>query len=368
MLTLSLPKPSNFVYPTTRFGRLNDVRRHADFNRKAFRDYVSMNALDLENQHMLVGLLQQLSIDPAWDLRYVVEYTRFRSNSLCTLFKITSISHVGEATYAGFYREGVREHWVLLEKDYDYSKPFDLEYSQPIVPLYSTVTAHSYKHNVQRKTFKQVPPEDIAIIGVNLVELAVGWWHYMQAPENDGTGISRYLCQGPLINAQLIQNQLAIQNVMYEHLVKHGELKELIHTDNVTFITSAEKPLLVDYCTFLADRLTANRMVDLGQVVDRFDSLYTRPFFNYHLAGRNALFAQTSWAFEPQVLQLYAIYLAVANAGGYRASDITSRIDRAYQGIQQNYRRLQDDYFQAQLSALATQVFELSKENLGIKA
>lgn len=367
MLTLSLPKPGNFNYPTQRFGRLNDLRRHADFNAKAFRDYVNMNAFNLENQHLLVGLLQQLSIDPEWDLKTVIEYTRFRSNSLSTLFKITSINHVGGPTYYGLFRHGVREQWVLLEKPYDFSKPFDPQYSQPVVPLYTTSTQHSYKHSVLKEGFVETPPDGIAIIGLDLVELAVGWWHYMQEPRNDGTGISSYLCKAPLINAQLIQNQLAIENVLYEHLVCHADIEKLIYTDNVTFITINEKPLLVEYCKFLADRLTANRMVSLGQVIDRFDSLYSRPYSHLYPAGRNALFAQTSWAHEPQVLRLMAIYLAVANEGEYRASDINTQIDRAYMGMIRNYKRIEDDYFEGQLGALATQVFELNKENLGVK-
>lgn len=366
MLTLTFPKPGNFNYPTQRFGRLNDLRRHADFNAKAFRDHVNMNAFNLENQHLLVGLLQQLSIDPDWPVEYVVEYTRFRSNSLCTLFKITSINHIGAATYHGFYREGIREQWVLLEKPFDYNKPFDAQHSQPIVPLYSTSTKYSYKHNVLRKSPVETPPDGIAIVGVDLVELAVGWWYYMQAPENDGTGISSYLCKAPLINAQLIQNQLAIQNILYRHIVCEEDIAEMVHTDSVTFITSTEKPLLVEYCTFLAERLRAHRMVDVNQVLERFDSLYSRSYFNYYPAGRNELFAQTYWAHEPQVLQLYAIYLRLANDGGYRAADISSRIDRAWMGMSNNYGRINDGYFKEPLRALLTQVVELNRENLGI--
>lgn len=366
MLTVSLPKPGNFNYPTQRFGRLNDLRRHADFNAKAFRDYVNMNAFNLENQHILVGLLQQLSIDPDWSIEYVIEYTRFRSNSLCTLFKITSIHGQGGPTYEGLYREGFREQWVLLEKPYDLSKAFDAQYSQPIIPLYSTSTRHSYKHNVQRKGGVATPPDGIAIIGLDLVELAVGWWYYMQAPENDGTGISSYLCKAPLINAQLIQNQLAIQNILYQHIVCEGDIAEMVYSDSVTFITSNEKPLLVEYCTFLADRLRAHRMIEVNQVIERFDSLYSRPYFNYYPAGRNALFAQTCWAHEPQVLQLYAIYLALANEKGYRAPDINSAIQRAWMGMNNNYSRINDSYFKDPLRALLTQVVELNRENLGI--
>jgi len=366
MLTLSLPKPGDFNYPSQRFGRLNDLRRHADFNAKAFRDYVNMNAFNLENQHLLVGLLQQLSIDPEWTLEYVVEYTRFRSNSLCTLFKITSVHHVGAATYEGFYREGFREHWVLLEKPFDMSKSFDAQYSQPIVPLYSTSTRHSYKHNVQRSAPVKTPPEGIAIIGLDLVELAVGWWYYMQAPENDGTGISSYLCKAPLINAQLIQNQLAIQNILFNHIVCEEEIAPQVYSDNVTFITSTEKPLLVEYCTFLADRLRAHRMIDVNHIIHRFDSLYSRPYFNYYPSGRNALFAQTCWAHEPQVLQLYAIYLKLANDGNYRAGSINSVIDRAWMGMSNNYGRVGDSYLKERLRALLTQVVGLNRENLGI--
>lgn len=364
MLTLSLPNPSSFVYAKAQFGRLDNLRRQTEWNRKAFRSYVLANAFNLENEHVLVGLLQQLSIDPTWDLDYVIQYTMFRSYSLCTLFKITSLSHIGAMTGEGFYREGTAEHWCLIEKDLDYTQVFDPSTSTPIVPLYTTKTNHSYKHTLLRSIKPINPPKDLAVIGINLVELAVGWWWYMQDPANDGTGITAYLSGYPLMNAQLVHNQLATVNVLYEHIVNEKPLEELIKTDSVTFITISETKLLKEYLEFLTTRLTGNRLVDINHMLTQFVSLYKHPFSPFVRAGKAALFAQTCWVWEPAIMKLYALYLTIAIKGGYKVGDITTIINRSHAGRVNNYQRIPEKVFRDHFIVLANEIQTLAKQNV----
>lgn len=364
MLTLSLPSPTSFAYPKYQFGQLSSLRRQTEFNRKGFRDYVLANAFNLENEHMLVGLLQQLSIDPSWDVDYVKQYTMFRSYSLCTLFEITSLGRIGSSTDDGFYRENTSEQWCLIEDDQDYSKGFDPTTSTPIVPLYTTRTGHSYKHPLLRMNVATNPPKHLAIVGINLVELAVGWWHYMQDPVNDGTGISSYLAKYPLMNAQLTHNQLSTFNVLYEHIVNGRALKELVHTDQVTFITSNERKLLLEYFEFLVSRLTSNRLTDIGHLMAQLVSIYNHPYSPFVRAGKAGLFAQTSWVWEPAVMKLYSLYLTLAIKGGYQAGDIATAIKRSHNVRVNNYQRIPEKYWREHFIAMANQVNDLNKINL----
>lgn len=364
MLTLSLPKPSSFVYAKAQFGRLDNLRRQTEFNRKSFRNYVLSNAFNLENQHVLVGLLQQLSIDPEWELDYVIQYTMFRSYSLCTTFNITSLSHVGSMTGEGFYREGTAEHWCLIEKDLDYTQVFDPARSTPIVPLYTTRTDHSYKHTLLRQVRPINPPKDLAVIGIDLVELAVGWWWYMHDPANDGTGITAYLSGYPLMNAQLIHNQLATVNVLYEHIVKGKSLTELVHSDSVTFTTINESKLLLEMLTFTVKQLTGNRLIDINHMMSKLTNIYAYPYSPFVRAGKAALFSQTCWAWEPAVMKLYSLYMTIAVKGDYKVTDLTTEITRSHAGRVNNYQRIPEQVFRNHFTALANEIYALAKLNV----
>lgn len=365
MLTLSLPSPSQFVYPKVNYGKMENLRRQTEFNRKAFQDYVKRNVFNLENEHLLVGLLQQLSIDKEWTLEYVVQYTRFRAYSLCTLFKITSLSHVGEAIDTGFYREATHEHWCLIEDDRVYDEAtFDLSTSQPIVPLYTTRTDHGYQHSAIKRWENPNPAKHLAIIGLNLVELAVGWWKYMRDPNERDSGISAYVCYYGLANAQLIHNQMAVFNVLHDHVVDGKPLNELIKTNNVTFAAVSETKLLGEYVEFLTERFTGNRLMDLNHLMVQIQSIYKQPYFNYVRAGKAALFSQTCWIWELQIMKLYSLYLTIANSKGYKAADINTIIDRSHAGRFNNYQRIPEKIFRNHFEEMADKIFALNKINV----
>lgn len=365
MLTLSYPTPSSFVYPKANFGSLGNLRRQTEYNRKAFADYVAVNVFNLENEHLLVGLLQQLSIDPTWSLEYVVEYTRFRAYSLCTLFKITSLNHVGHVINPGFYREATAEHWCLIENDKDYTtEAFYFDKSFPVVPLYSTRTDHGYRHNVIKRWENPTPPKHLAIIGLDLVELAVGWWVYMNDPQFEGTGISAYVCRFPLVNAQLIHNQMSVFNVLHDHMVNGTPLNDLIKTNDTSFITLSEVKLLKEYIEFLVNRFNGNRLMDLNHLMSQLVSIYKQPYFNYVRAGKAGLFSQTCWIWEPPILKFYELYLTIANRKGYKAADINTVINRSHAGRINNYQRIPDALFRGHFLGLANKVFELNELNV----
>lgn len=365
MLTLSFPAHTSFAYPKANFTRLDNLRRQTEFNRKQFKEYIEEDIFNLENEHLLVGLLQQLAIDPEWTLERVVEYTRFRANSLCTLFKITSLNHVGEPMRQGFYREGVVEHWCLIDHDKVYiEKDLDFGTMFPIVPLYSTVTKHGYKHNALRMNIRQRDPTGFGIIGVNLVELAVGWWKYMRDAQFNGTGIHAYVCRFPLVNAQLIHNQLAVINVLFEHIVNGTALDTLITTDQVVFTTVSETKLLKEYIEFIVDTLTHNRLMDLNHLIVQLVSIYKQPYFNYIRAGKAALFSQTCWVWEPAIMKLQTIYLTIANQKEYKAADINTLVKQSHTARVNNYQRIPDAFTRMHFLDMANRLNQLNKINI----
>lgn len=364
MLTLSWPNQVGFQYAKSNFTDLQNLQRQTEYNRKDFREYVSRNPFNIENEHVLVGLLQQLSINVEWTLDFVVEYTKLRANSLCTLFKIINPNSVGGLVPAGFYREGVNELWTLVENTRIYKEGFiDLDKLQAVIPLYSTVLNRGYKHPVLRsKTGTR--DKEFAIIGVDLVELAVGWWAYMKLDRERDTGISAYVCQYPMVNAQLVHNQMSVINILYEFFINEKPLSDLIETDTVSFNTLGEERLLKLYLNFFINWSTGRTLEDLNHLLSQYQSLYRVDYTNFVRAGKFGLMAQTCWVWELPILKIYALYLSIVNRMDYKASDINIIIERAYPVMKNNYQRIPNSKFKAHFLEMLELVNMLNKENM----
>lgn len=365
MLTLSLPDSSSTVYPRTNFTGMDNLLRVTEFNRRDFREDTSADIFTLEDQHILVQLLYHLTIDVEWTLEQVVTQTRFRANMLCSLFNITSMNKTGAARYNGFYRDGVLEHWVLIDNEKRYSvDSFQLDTMRALVPLYSTVTTRGYKHNALKDRSTPKPPNGFAIIGIDLVELAVGWWTYMRQDRSKNLGIHQYCCQYPLFTAQLIHNQLAVINILYDFLVKDEPLDSLVSTDVVQFTTMNEDKLFKQYLAHMVNDMTGPRLDDIGHMMSKIRSIYRVPYFNYVSSGKYQLLQQTKWAWELAPLKLHAIYLSIANRMGYRASDVNIVIDRVLPAMIRNYSRIPEPFCRELVVALASEVSRLNIQNM----
>lgn len=363
MLTLHLPRFTKENYATSNFSDMQNLHRQTEYNRRDFRVYMERTPFNIENQHPLVGLLQQLSIDPTWDLNYAIEYIRFKSNTLASEFKINNISGKGNLILNGFYREGVNEQWILLDNVKKYTPNVDPYSLRAVVPLYSTVVKRGYKHTVEKSP--KVAGTDYAIVGIDLVELGIGWWLWMNDPAREGTGIHNYVCKIPLANATLIHNQLTVINILYEFLVNEKPLSELLVTETVKFSTLNEERLLNLYFGFLIDWMTSRKLDELGHLMSQLKPIYREDYTHFVGGGKHALFAQTCWGYEPAVLKLYAIYLSVCNRMKRRASDINAVFIRAYPVMAGNYvRNIQSLGLRNHLLELLEEVNELNIENM----
>lgn len=365
MNTLPFPVFTRTTYPVLRYPMINNLQRDTRYNCEALREHVARVNYHLPNQHLLVGLLQQLTIDPEWELEYLVSYVRLRAYSLCSLFKITNLQNVGSAVKNVFYYNDMAEVLCLIDNNKQYNEStLNIERLTPVIPLYTTDTTHSYKPSIDRKDGTRQQFAGVSIIGVDLVELAIGWWLYMRQERSTDTAIHAYLVKYPLVNAQLIHNQLNVINVLYEHIVNQRPYSQLSETEEVTFITANVLPGLEKYYSWLTTVMMGRRFKNIEHLLTQVSSIYSDPYFNYVPEGENECFAQTRWCWEPRTLKLYAIYLTLANRLFYKAGDINTQVAIAIPKMLNNYQKIPDKYVRDHLVTLATKVQALNQENL----
>ena len=368
MNNLVLPDYSCFRYPLLNYSKLNNLHRVTESNRKAFIEKVANTSYNVENQNVLVGLLQQLAIQEEWSLEYVIAYTKLRSYSLASLFNITSINRMGDSLKNVFYYNDVNENLCLLENNKVYTEAtLDINTLCPLFPLYTSFTEFGYKPSVERKEGSSNQQYDgVAIIAVDLVELAIGWWLYMKQPRLTDTGIHAYLVKYPMVNMQLLHNQLMTLNVVYERLVHGKSYNDLLKHEGVNFITIDETKHLEEYATFLVKRFTSVRMVNMGQMLAQMYSLYSNPrqLTLWQPEGDKNHLTQTRWIWEPRILKLYALYLTLGNQLFYRTNDINVLIGYHFKNLRNNYQRIPNRYLKEHLLSLLDEVTELHKENI----
>jgi len=338
MLTLPFPTPGTYNYPMKSFSGIQNLRRVTRHNQQAFKAYMESNEFILENQFLLVGILQQLAISPEWDLDYVIKYTQFRSYSLATVFKINSMSSSGGPIKVGLYGDGCHELWGLIETEKVY-EPTTLRFEdlRPVVPVYSTLLERGYKTTVERTSTSDKNKDQVALIGLNMVELAIGWWMWMNDPARDGTGITDYLTKHVLYTAQLIHNQSVVLNWLYEFFVKGQSTKGFFDMEQVKWTSLSEKKLVREWFDNRLDFLTSRKLVDIGHLIAAMDSIYPRHFFNYENGGSNRLLVQTSWFWQPACIKWYSVYLALFNSLNYRDTQFKPMLQRIMPFVERSF-------------------------------
>lgn len=296
---------------------INNVLRLDVYNTQQMKDFVGSIPYALQNQNVLVGLLQNLSIDPEWSAEYVVQYVKFRSKSLCSAFSITSPNNVGKVKYNVLCYGGCHEHLCLLEddRDYDYSN-IQQDDLTPFVPMYSTLTTYSYLPPIELERKPQIDySNDYVIIGINLVELALGWWLYMNDPVNEGLGIHTYIPKLPSIKFKLLLNQFSLFNGLYEYFVKENNIDDLLKYENVIFNTMSMDNRLNDHLSFQITKIKDYPIKSHTYLLSLIQSSLTPDLFElFDDKEYNAEYYGTMiWCLEAKYIRYAILYLSIIN-------------------------------------------------------
>lgn len=242
-----------------RYPKTDNILRNHKYNIQKMWEKIEDMEYNLFNQNLFVGLLQNLSIDPSWTLEYVIAYTKLRSRSLCSAFGIASQNNKGVLHPDTLFYGNCKEFFVYVEDSRDLTKE-SLSSLKSIFPIYSTITTFTYLPTAERERNPQMDyKHDTAVVGVNLVELAVGWWLYMNDPRFEGHGIHQYLGTIAFPNFELLHNQLAIFNSLYKHIVDKVGYSQLLLGEKLPFNILVIRDWLIKALEFTTIRLKSDQ-------------------------------------------------------------------------------------------------------------
>lgn len=341
-----------------RYPLINNLVRNNDYNVRQMWKRISEKNLNLFNQNMLVGLLQTLAIDATWTLEYVTIYAKFRSRSLCSAFKIISDNNRESSHHDVIFYGGCTESFCLLENNRDLKK-LTLNDLDPLVPVYSTITTWSYNPSGERErqqTFDY--SNDFAYIGLNIVELAVGWWMYMNDPKYDGHGIHHFLANVVTPKFGIQHNQLAYFNALHAHIVNRAGYSDLLLGEGVDFTVVGVRDQLLDMLGYYVKALKTSTWKTNLLLKSYLDTEMTRELVGFFDVGQYDLSYSPNriWGFELNAVKYYQIYFALCNELSYTPDSTSGMIKQFVPLVESRWKQIDDPKFRKHALALLKQL------------
>lgn len=332
----------NSSHPQRNYTKLNTLHRITGYNLKSYREYIERSATNLEDQHPLVGFVRHFAISPEWEASECIEYVRYFSLGLTSLFGLTSISSRGEVITNGAILGTSQERWVSYDSGIDYTKVTDWRRIKSIIPLYHEGDTRTYKNLTERGLGTN---SGLGVVAIDVIGLLYGWWLYMRDSSKSNKGIHKYLLEGPLFNSTLLSNELCIFNSLHDHLVNGVSLRDTVSFAGSTFATLDENKLILDYLNHLVKIYQGRRPNNIHDFFSQQRSIYRN--FNSELidTNRNGIISQHSWVNEISYMRRLQVYLSVCTLHDKKANDVNTNITISSRMLRTNFRRITDPTF-----------------------
>lgn len=372
MSYLRIPNPYVSNYPLRTYTALDNLRRITEFNRSQMNDWILRTGYNLNNSHPLVNVLQLLGVDSSWSLDEVVSIVRYKTNSVCSLCNITNINRNAKALTNVFYQD-TQEVLFSVYNDREYvEENFLLSDLTPIIPTYINDSFVDYNASIERSSEPYRSKGKFAFIGIDVLELALGWWWYMKHHTGQGTGIHAYLVNHPLRKAALIHHELNIVNALYEFTFNDKPFAESVDMVDTSFFKLDEEPELRKYLLFLHTTFTQKRITHIDQLLKQIFPIYEGSNLSpYSLIGTNKgmikrldNFNNVRWVLDAMTLKVVKLYLHYANLGFYKAGDINTLVATQSDKMIKRYTQLNDKEVQDHLRTLVKEVDALNRLNM----
>lgn len=364
--------PTADNYSVKLYGKLRYLRNVSQSNFEVLRERVVNTNYIVSSNHLLVQILNSLSIKKEHSLEYVFSIATAERNYLSASFDLSCPNNKGKRQQDVYFSNNYREYVSLMDLDIpleDYiEKP--LEKFTPLIPLYNTNTDVSYIPLFQRKFKEKKPLNEFAIFGLDFVELAVGYWKFLNdydvGPDGIAPSVYNYIGKWPLLNCQMLCNQLALTNILFNRTVEEkGSL------GNFRFLTG--QVAIIDNSVDIYEALnnlnsqmalnwhnTPLKMFNLMPCL--YDLTDGNPYPN-HDGGELSYFYQSGWGFQPGMAK--AILLnKVYNYNVFKdiKADFTTMVNK----FQMSYARFQDQItdkdLKNHLDLLYQKLFEFNKK------
>lgn len=302
----------------------SNLLRKQLFNQQQMVDRVNVTSYSLENQHPLVQLLSLMNIDPTWDYQYLCAIVEMNYDRWASQLELTCVYNKGKGYTNVFYHNGFYEHLVAAPllmslKEYDQMPP---NWLCPIIPIYSTETRFDYLPVGDEYKESKRNGKDFAVIAIDLMALAVGYWKHMNKCIEENTPeqyyYGRWLTFTPFINARLFQLRLSNINVLYESIINGTPIKDSVILRKTPMNVNDIKDNVIAHLSYMDALFRKHPSKYMERVIQHLIPADNLPIDNRVLQpGKYRLYSQSSWVWQMPVMKLYSMVHSYNKAAGY---------------------------------------------------
>lgn len=336
-ITLSNHKPAVSSYT-----QMSNLKRIASYNHDYLKGWLKYNNRFYKNQKVVVQLLANLGIDPEWSLDFLVEYVELKKESIASVLNVVGIYQSGKTTHNTIYSPDYTELFVLLPQKnsvLDYIEE-DESLILPIIPLFSNETMLDYVGPVLEGPAVKPSNDKLAVIGIDLMSLAINYWRFLRGNPTSNTGPHHWLAGIPLLNARIAAHRVAMLEVLYNSVL--SEIKPSSIQQNDLAPVNDLTLQLDKYLDFTYQNLMKFGLYDEQDFLNKFvmwDSLTVDPLTLK--GGKYLSYSSTQWVWNLPAMKIITIVNTVNRITGRTSDNAKTKaqawLKQDYKGMVRNY-------------------------------
>lgn len=303
---------TNAVYS---YSNVSNLKRVCKFNQEQLEQRVLNTTYRVPHEHPLVALVEFMQIDPSWTEEELHNVIDFKTERWASNGGLVGVYHSGNMQRGVLYKEDFSELLISLPPQYDFTQYLEMDEKKlcPFIPVYTESTQLDFRP-VGDKGLDSKPTK-LAIIGVDLMALAVAYWRYLKDAQVYGFDPKpETWLPYPLMNAQILGNRLVVLNALYKGMVNGVAPETLISVPRTTFAINPVETLLKRHVKDLHSLLSKNPVRNLEHFLSCLQTLDSLPVKEdnpeqWMNPGKYALYLRSRWVWNFQYMEVLTAYL-----------------------------------------------------------
>ncbi|UVD32256.1 hypothetical protein [Vibrio phage phiKT1028] len=316
------------------YSNVTNLIRIGKFNQEQFEQRVLNTSYYYPHEHPLVQLVEFMQIDPNWTTEELFETIQFKTERWASNADLVGVYNQGRLKRGVLYKEDFSELLISLPPQYDFNEylTMDDKHLCPFIPVYSESTQLDFRPAKDKPLHPKATK--LAVIGVDLMCLAVAYWRYLQdARVYDFDPKPERWLGYPMMNAQILGNRLVVTNALYKGFVTGANPEDLVSVPRTTYVINPMESLFKKHVKDLYRLIQRNPMRNLEHllgcmiVMDGLPNLEDNPAL-WKNPGRYALYLRSRWVWNFSYMRTLTLYFHCTRSTKTKNGTLESNVKR----------------------------------------
>lgn len=337
-LKISNHQPSSFV-----FGQMSTLRRISTYNQDYLDGWLKYNHRFYKNESVIVQVLMNLGISKDWSLEYLTEWTRLRKEQISSVLKICCVRNPGKTTHNTIYQPEFTEQYILIPEQKTVIEYMNDDESLicPIIPLLSNEILLDYQGPVFSGPVSKKNPDKIALIGIDILGLAIYYWRFLNTNPESNVGPHHWLASVPLVNARILAHRVGMLDVLYNNILSKTSVLSDIEVITPCPLNDISGKIR-DYLESVLENINKFGVYDETDLLNIFKSWDTLPVDPLRVsAGIYNSYAQTQCLWQLPVIKIFTMINLINKASSRKSDSVKTRVEQWFKqdvkGMIRNY-------------------------------